>query len=177
MLTHLRAAISIFLLALLTGCGDGVSNPISPQAARKEVVDAAHEVMRSLKLQDKDLLQAQFRYEACSDDGKGPFRGKVSLSFWIPGDTDRSHRADPALVLGPLRQQGWGADSDFHSHDSGALKKNGVVLSTFMTVPPDTGPMENGHAMMDVLGECRDTTDHSNDPAGNTDIRGELLSG
>ena len=55
----------------LSGCGDTVSNPVSPPAARSQVVDAARDIVTALHAQ---VTEATFSYESCNDQGQAPQR-------------------------------------------------------------------------------------------------------
>lgn len=161
----------LVLAAAMVGCGGkGVPNPMSPQQARAQVIDAGKEMVRDLGLQGQ-LVKTVFSYESCTDNNKGPFRGKLAMQFWMPG-ASRSHPVDPATVYTALRQHGWQSDSDFHSH-SVAMQKDGVVavLDVYNADPPAAA-----HVGVEMRGQCRDTYDHSKDPFDWGDVTTELQS-
>lgn len=161
----------MMLAALLAGCGgDLVTNPMSPQQARAQVMDVGKGLVRDLGLQG-NLVETRFTYESCTDDNKGPFRGKLALVFWMPG-ADRSHPVDPATLISALQQHGWQSDPDFHSHATTTLRKSDVdaVVDLMYVVPLDS------HARVTLYGECRDTFDHSKDPFDRGAVTAELES-
>lgn len=172
MSNRIRAAVVTAGAALLAGCSATVSNPLSPQQTREQVIDSARAIVRDLGLRSDDLMEATFTYQACADNGRGPFRGQVFLGFWVPG-ADRSRTVDANAVTTPLQQRGWVGDPNFHTHST-ALKKGDIELNIDMTSPPP-GEAPNGHVMMYVLGQCRDQTDHSKDPFDPGDVKKELL--
>jgi hypothetical protein len=149
------AASTIIALPLtLAGCGDIVLDPISPQQARAEVVDAARDIVTTLHA---DVVWARFSYESCNDQGEPPFRGEAKVSFWMPG-ISHDQPVNPQTVIKALVADGWSTDSDFISH-APTLRKDKVNI--ILTVAPR--PAGNGHAWVDVDGQCRDTFDHRKD--------------
>lgn len=89
-LVHLPIAAAIALLSM-TGCADTVSNPISPQDARRQVVDVSRQVVSDL---GGEVAEATFGYKSCNDQGEAPFRGHGYLLLWMPG-ADRSREVSP----------------------------------------------------------------------------------
>lgn len=150
------AAVSIGLA--LGGCADVTRQPISPQEARTQVVDAARDIVTALH---GEVTEAQFSYESCDDFGKPPFRGVVSLSLWMPG-VPHNQPADPQTVIKALVADGWSTDSDFKSH-APTLRKNAVNIILTVVPPAPAGVAFNSHVGVKVDGECRDTFDHRTD--------------
>ncbi|WP_131814459.1 hypothetical protein, partial [Mycolicibacterium fortuitum] len=170
--TRWRHVIGALLLAgVLVGCGGGVTDPMSPQQARAQVMDAGKELVRDLGLRG-NLVETVFSYESCTDDNKGPFRGKLVMVFWMPGAA-RSAPVDPATLIAALQQHGWQGDADFHSHSSATLTKNDVDAYVHVV---EAYPPPVGHASIDLYGQCRDTYDHSKDPFDRGDVTAELES-
>jgi hypothetical protein len=153
--TRIAVAASIISLA---GCAEAVRNPISPQQARAQAVNAARDIVNALHGQ---VTEATFSYESCNDQGEPPFRGVAKVSFWMPG-VAHNEPADAQAVIKGLVADGWSTDSDFKSH-APTLRKDNVNI--ILTVPPrpPAGVELNSHARVDVNGECRDTTDHRRD--------------
>ncbi|MEX3651235.1 hypothetical protein [Mycolicibacterium fortuitum] len=118
-----------------------------------------------------NLTRTTFTYESCTDDNKGPFRGKLVMVFWMPGAA-RSAPVDPATLIAPLQQHGWQGDPDFHSHSTATLQKNDVeaVVELMYVLPL------GAHARVTLYGQCRDTYDHSKDPFDRGDVTAELES-
>lgn len=158
------------LIAVLAagGCSDAVTNPLSPEQARAQVMDAARQIVSTL---GADVVSADFFFDSCSDQGRGPYRGRVKFWFWMPGDHGTA--VAPAAVIDPLTASGWQSDSDAKSH-APTLKRDGV--DAIVTVAPQ--PAGNGHAGVDVLGECRDTHDHDADRTNvPEDVTAQLRAG
>lgn len=149
-----RRAVTITLAAvLLAGCdtvnslANGVTNPMTPEQSRRQVVDAATEVSRLIA---KPIESAYFWHESCSDGDQGPFRGVVRISYQPPVDPHAAAAAFDDMTQ-RLRSGGWATDSDFISHAT-TLKKDGVDASLS---PADASvPL----ASVELYGECRDTT-------------------
>ncbi|SUA03673.1 putative lipoprotein [Mycolicibacterium fortuitum] len=168
--TRWRHVIGALLLAgVAVGCGGGVTDPMSPQQARAQVMDAGKELVWDLGLRG-NLVETVFSYESCTDDNKGPFRGKLVMVFWMPG---AAAPVDPATLVTALQQHGWQGDPDSHSHSSATLTKNDVdaYVDVVEAYPPPVG-----HASIDLYGQCRDTYDHSKDPFDRGDVTAELES-
>lgn len=137
-----------------------MSNPISPQRARAQVLDAARGIVSTLHAQ---VTEATFSYESCDDQGAPPFRGVAKVAFWLPG-VPHHHPADTHAVIEALVAGGWSTDSDFKSHAPTLRKDNVNIILTVAPSPP-VGVELNSHARVDVNGECRDTSDHRTDGA------------
>ncbi|BBX84087.1 hypothetical protein MAUB_19600 [Mycolicibacterium aubagnense] len=157
-----RAVILTAAAVLLAGCdtvnslANGVTNPMTPEQSRRQVVDAATEVSHLIA---KPIVSAYFWHESCSDGDEGPFRGVVRISYQPPTDP---HAAADAFddMTQRLRNGGWATDSDFKSHAL-TLKKGGVNASLS---PADASvPM----ASVELYGECRDTTTTKATKGGN----------
>ena len=158
-------------LLSLTGCAETVSNPISPDEGRRQVIDVSRQVVADL---GGEVADATFGYKSCNDQGEAPFRAHSSTGLWIPG-ADRSREVAPDSVLDRLRQRGWQIDLDFKSH-SATFKRDGQDVSVWVIPPPKPGEWPNAHVSVDVLGECRDMFDHRSDKTNRLfqDIQEEL---
>jgi hypothetical protein len=170
-LIRIRNIAALAALLCFVGCSEIVLKPISPQEARRQVIDVSRLVVSDL---GADVAEAKFGYDSCNDYGKPPFQGHSRLMLWMPG-ADRSRVVSPDSVLDRLRQHGWQIDPDFHSHAI-TFKRNGVDVSVWVIPPPDHSEPPGAHVMIDVLGECRDNFDHrSNDTNSlSEDIKGEI---
>lgn len=161
-------------LLSLVGCTETVSNPISPQDGRRQVIDVSRQVTSDL---GGEVVDAKFGYASCNDQGEAPFRAHSYLLLWMPG-ADRTREVSPDSVLERLRQHGWQTDPDFKSHGT-TFKRDGQDVSVWVIPPPKPHDPPIAHVSVDVYGECRDTFDHRSDRTDrlSTDIRGELTSG
>ena len=172
-LVHLPIAAALALLSV-TGCADTVSNPISPQDARRQVVDVSRQVVSDL---GGEVAEATFGYKSCNDQGEAPFQGHGYLLLWMPG-ADRSREVSPDSVMERLRQHGWQTNPDFKSHGT-AFTRDGVDVNVWVIPPPKPDDPPIAHLSVDVLGECRDTFDHRTDHTDrlSEDVRGDVTSG
>lgn len=166
-----RILAALLVPLSLAGCTETVANPISPEDARRQVVDVSRQVIADL---GAEIAEAKFGYSSCNDYGTPPFRANSRLKLWMPG-ADRTREVSPESVLGRLRQRGWQTDPDFHSH-APTFKRDDVDVSVTVIPPPQPGQPPTAHVMIEVLGECRDTFDHRDDKTDrlSTDITGEL---
>ncbi len=151
---------TVTAVSMVSGCAivnkfkDGVSDPMTPEEAKSQVIEAARDVVKTLQLKD---VGATFRYEACSDEGKPPYRGLVQIDYAHSATYEES-QAEVDRFVDTLRRGGWSTDSGFASHAASLAKDNAI------TVLRPYAP--NGSGGIEVRGECRDVTDHR----GNQDI-------
>jgi hypothetical protein len=153
-----NTAAAVMCLAL-NGCGaDVVRDPLTPEQARDEVIEAGRDISTILHA---DITEALFRYESCNDQGDPPFKGVLRMSFWMPG-APHNQPVDPSQVLKPLEAHGWSTDSAFISH-SPTLRKNNINIIVTVVPTPRPGQQLVTHVAVEVDGECRDTFDHRTD--------------
>jgi hypothetical protein len=145
---------TVTAVATVSGCAmvnklkDGVSDPMTPEEAKSQAVAGARDVVKTLRLKE---VGATFRYEACSDEGKPPYRGLVQIDY-THAPTYEGSAAEVASFVEELKRAGWSTDSGFVSH-APSLAKNNVVTLLRPYAP-------NGSGGIEVRGECRDVTDH-----------------
>lgn len=152
-MSRTRCAAVVAAATLLAGCDrvsallNGVTNPVTPEQSRSQVVDAAADVSHLIS---KPVESAYFWHSSCSDGDQGPFRGAVRISYQPPADPQAAAAAFDDMTR-RLRSGGWSSDSAFISHAT-TLKKGGVDASLS---PADASvPL----ASVMLYGECRDTT-------------------
>jgi hypothetical protein len=148
LLTTVMAAATVSGCAMVDKLTDGVSDPMTPEEAKAQTVAAAREVVKTLQLKD---VGATFRYEACSDEGKPPYRGLVQIDY-AHAPTYEGSQAEIAAFVEELKRGGWSTGSGFASHATSLAKDNIVTL--LRPYAP------NGSGGIEVRGECRDATDH-----------------
>ncbi|WP_234785068.1 hypothetical protein [Mycolicibacterium thermoresistibile] len=138
---------------VVTGCDSmaapfgGVSEPLTPEQARDQAVDAARDVVSTL---DLPVAEAHFSRAACRDNGGGPYRGQVTIKY-PKADSYDAATAEIEQMVQRLFAAGWDDNTDFRTHGKIA-HKDGVVA----VFRPQSSTAQN--RMIDVLGECRDTT-------------------
>ena len=136
---------------------DGISNPITPEQSKDQVMAAAKELVGIL---DLSVTRAVFWHSSCNDQGEAPFRGKVAINYPLAPSFEASDAQVDQMVK-RLQSQGWASDSGAYSHGT-VLKKNGVEV-TF--APQNAATPNNG---IDLSGECRDVTT-TKDTRGSTE--------
>lgn len=147
-------AIAIATAALLSGCGalsmitnHGVSNPLTPEQSKAQVIDAGKEIIHTLGLH---AIEPAFWHESCNDQGDPPFEGKMMIGYPTAASLQAS-RAEIADMVDRLRNLGWSSPSEVHTHGT-ALEKNGV---TAIFYPQNVGESSRG---LEITGACRDVT-------------------
>jgi hypothetical protein len=150
---QMLAIVLAGLTVLFSGCGpvnsvtNRVSNPLTPEQSKAQVVDAAREIVTATGVH---VVSASFERASCNDDGVAPFKGIVSISYPLAPSFEQSG-AEVAKMVQQLQSSGWTGDPDFHSHGT-VLKKNSVV-AVFGSQDASTP-----YRGIDLYGECRDMT-------------------
>ncbi len=153
----MRLVMALAVLVAVAGCGtvsslsNGVSNPMTPEESKAQVVDAARQIVQTLGLQD---ASATFKRRACNDQAEPPFRGEVRVDYAHPSTFEASE-ADVATMLDKLQASGWSSDTDFASHGR-VVRKDGVDAEFVPYHPNDTV------GGITLYGECRDMTSSDN---------------
>ncbi|GAA2809236.1 hypothetical protein GCM10010533_54600 [Mycolicibacterium pallens] len=146
-------AVTAMVAAALSGCGimqsdaDRVSNPLTPEQSKAQVMDAAHDIVTTLNI---NVVEAAFWHASCNDQGDPPFRGQMRIAY-PPAASFAASDAEIAQMVQQLRTKGWNADPGFHTHGTALTKGN--VTAVF-------GPqnVSNPNRDIELFGECRDTT-------------------
>lgn len=147
----MRRVVACGAVAALAGCAAMTPEPmapLTPAQSRALVMDAAAEVVATLKL---PVLRAVFWHASCNDQGQAPFRGQVRITY-PAGAGAAEYESEMAGMIRRLTDTGWSADPGFHSH-SPVVTKSGI-----------TAILRDRNASMptravEVLGECRDVTE------------------
>ena len=160
-----RRSIVVFVVAglltvVLQSCSsirnlsEGGPHPMTPDESRAQVVNAAREIVATLGLK---TVTGHFSRESCNDQAVAPFRGVVGLDY-DHAPTLEASQAQIEQMVASLKQHGWGASGDFHSH-SPAVSKQGVtaLFDVF-------SPVQNAGGSITIYGECRDMTTKQNVP-------------
>ena len=149
-----RRTLTIVAAAtLLAGCGavnsvaNGVSNPMTPEESKAQVVDAATDVGHVVA---QPVASATFSRSSCNDQGEAPFRGVVNIFYASPTDPAAASAAFDQMTQ-RLQSAGWATDGGFQSHGT-ALKKNDVDAVLY----PADASVAKVHIVL--YGECRDVT-------------------
>jgi hypothetical protein len=131
---------------------DGVQHPMTPEESKTQVINAARDIATTLALKG---VSASFSRDSCNDQGVAPFRGRVGLNY-DHAPTLEASQAQIQQMIAVLKQHGWGAPGDFHTH-SPALSKQGVTA-----VFDPYSPVQNAGGSISIYGECRDMTTKAN---------------
>lgn len=149
-MTLLAAAV-----ALTAGCNavsafthnNDVSNPLTPDQAKSQVVEAARNVVATLGIEP---IEPGVWLASCNDQGDPPFRGRMRIGYPLAADPDAS-KSQIADMVRRLESTGWSSDTQFSTHGS-AVKRDGVVV---VFDPQSVADTTRG---IHVFGECRDVT-------------------
>jgi hypothetical protein len=145
-------AIALQSCSTIRNFSEGVPHPMTPEESKAQVVNAARDIVTTLALKG---ASANFSRDSCNDQAVAPFRGRVELNY-DHAPTLEASQAEIQQMIAVLKQHGWGAAGDFHSH-SPALSKQGVTA-----VFDPYSPVQNAGGSISIYGECRDMTTKEN---------------
>jgi len=152
--SKLLIAATAVVAALVSGCdvvssvkNEGVSNPMTPEESKTQVVGAAKAIVGAL---DLHVVEAYFWHSSCNDQGEPPFRGEARIAY-PPAPTFEQSDAEIGAMVQRLQSLGWTGDPDFHSHGT-VLKKDSVVA----VFGPQNASVPT--RSIELFGECRDVT-------------------
>lgn len=138
--------------------------PITDAAAMDQVLESARQVIGTGKLR---AASGTYILASCAPDNAPPYQGSAYLDFDVPTVTET-----PAYFRGIARSltaRGWAEGLPPSHHPGGhTLVKDGVAAVYYRH--PDLAR----RGVLQIYGECRNTTDHRLDTIGFTDITGEL---
>jgi hypothetical protein len=147
-------AVALQSCSTVRNLSEGVPNPMTPEQSKAQVVSAAREIVATLGLKG---VSANFSRESCNDQAVAPFRGIVGVAYNHAPTLEES-QAEIQQMIAVLKQHGWGAPGDFHTH-AAAVGKQGVTA-----VFDPYSPVQNAGGSITVYGECRDMTTKQNSP-------------
>src|SRR5262245_33887073 len=88
--------------ALVSGCGvvsgimnDGVTNPITPEQSKAQVIDAAKDIVVAIDLQ---VVEAVFWRGSCNDQGEAPFQGKMRIAHPLAATFEAADAEDAQMI-------------------------------------------------------------------------------
>jgi outer membrane murein-binding lipoprotein Lpp len=138
--------------------------PLSDDAAKAQVVDAARQIVAVAHLQG---VAAGFAFDSCNDQGDPPYMGSLQLVFDLPADTNSD--AYFQKILSAMKTGGWSTNTRYQFGPK-RLDKGGVTAE----IAPLAG--NPGKGRINIYGECRNMTDHHHDGRTNpTDVTSEVL--
>jgi hypothetical protein len=145
-------AIALQSCSTVRNLSEGVPNPMTPEQSKAQVIGAAREIVTVLALKGP---AANFSRDSCNDQAVAPFRGRVELTY-DHASTLEASQAEVQHMIGLLKQRGWGAPGDFHTH-APAVSKQGVTA-----VFDPYSPVQKSGGSISIYGECRDMTTKQN---------------
>jgi hypothetical protein len=136
--------------------------PMSDAEAAGQVVESAQQIVDNAALRD---VSGSYIFMSCTSLHDPPYQAAVYLNFRLPetNSAKRIREVAQAMVAG-----GWQEAPAMGEHFGMKLVKDGVT-TTFHQNPDDPK-----FATMRIYGECRVTSDHSNDNPAFTDITDRL---
>ncbi|MFA1706053.1 hypothetical protein ACDT10_24490 [Mycobacterium intracellulare] len=145
-------AIAVSSCSTIRNVSEGVTNPMTPDQSKSQVINAAREIATTLGLKN---VSGNFKRESCNDQAVAPFRGRVVLDY-AHAPTLEASQAEIQQMVTTLKQHGWQAPGDFHTH-APALSKQGTTA-----VFDPYSPVQNAGGSITIYGECRDMTTKEN---------------
>ncbi|MGI9125642.1 MAG: hypothetical protein ACR2JM_12965 [Mycobacterium sp.] len=139
-------------------------DPLSDEQTRQQVLEPARHFVGTGRVANPT---ASYLLASCTSDEQPPYQGTVYLNFDVPSITE---------TLGLFREiargmkaRGWHEGLPPNHHPGGVtLGKDGVTAVYYRH--PDTP----GRGVLEIVGECRNLTDHSFDTSGFVDITGDV---
>jgi hypothetical protein len=174
-----RLAALVVVVLLLAGCSlvfdkprsagsnpyDDSAHPLSDDQAMAQVVEPAKQIVAAANLQS---VSGGFAFASCTDQGDPPHQGTVTVNFLIHGDPDAYFQQVRAAMVA----QGWNDGPPPGQHYLGTtLNREGVTANMGF------GPSDHSYGQIELIGQCRNMTDHHHDGKTNgTDITGQLTA-
>lgn len=139
-------------------------DPLTDEQTMMQVVDSAAEFIRAGKL---GTPNASYLLQSCSADGGPPYQGSAYVNFDMPSITET-----PAFlrrVAAAMARHGWREGLRPNDHPGGKiLARSGI--SGLIYRNPDV----DGRGVLQIYGECRNVTDHTEDQVSFVDITDRL---
>lgn len=145
-----------------TDSPDNSAHPLSDDAAKAQVVDAAKQIVAAARLQG---VEAGFDFSSCNDQGDPPYMGEVRVVFDLPpgGQPDADFHKIGTAITGA----GWTKDT--RPWATNTFNKGGVTAEM---QPLPSNPRKG---LIIIYGECRNMTDHHHDGKTNsTDVTAQV---
>lgn len=144
--------------------GSASRGALSDEETRRQVVDPARQFVADGRLRG---ASGSYLLMSCRDGDEPPYRGVVHLNFDLPtvAETPEYFRR----IAAAMRANGWVEGLPLNEHPGGVtLSKDGVSARYHRN--PDVP----GRAVLRIYGECRNVTEHRDDPTGFVNITAEL---
>lgn len=125
----------------------GVSNPLTPEQSKAQVIDAARDIVSILGIR---AVESGVWHASCNDQGDAPFRAAGNVGYPL-APTLQQADAEVASMVKTLRDHGWADDPEFRTHGM-TLRKNNVTA--VFSLQNSAIPVRR----IELYGECRDVT-------------------
>ncbi len=125
----------------------GLRDPLTPDQAKAQVIDAAREVTALLGIR---VVGAWGGLESCNDQNEAPFSGSAAVHYPLAPGREEA-RAQTAEFLNTLQAAGWTLEADRLTPPR-EVRKNGVRVIF------EAQGASNVARVITLLGECRDIT-------------------
>jgi hypothetical protein len=126
---------------------------LSDEEAMAQVVDAARHISRAAALHD---VTGGFVFESCNDQGAPPFRGRVDMSFTLMVGVEPDEQF--SRIAAAMMREGWAAGPPSGKCPFGAAVHTDKVMAIICRASSDAG-----RGSVQVVGECRNMSDHRHD--------------
>lgn len=140
------------------------ADPHSDAESRDQVLQAARQFVSAGRL---GAPNGSYLLQSCTPNNEPPYQGTAYLNFDVPSITETPGYFRE--IAAALAARGWTEGLPPNSHPGGkVLARDGMTALYYRD--PDTP----GRAVLQIYGECRNTTDHRAGPPGFVDITGQL---
>ena len=157
LIEHFRPSVSAL---------DRPAQPLTDGQTMAQVMEPAKQIVAVARLQ---AATGGYTLMSCRNLHDPPYQGEVYLNFRLPGTSKADTIAYLDEVSDALRAAGWAEGLPENQHLFGhTLTKNRVTAIFYPNAD------QANFATMQIYGECRNTTDHTNDSTAWTDVTDEL---
>ncbi len=138
----------------------------SDEDTMKQVIDPARQIIQVAGLKD---VFGGFSFEACNDQGEPPYRGRLEVSFTIPGGVEPEKYI--RQIADTMLQQGW-----YDGPPPGKRLFGTVIHTDAVMAVLSQHPVAREDGAIRIFGECRNMADHRNDAVKDVNVTDRLLS-
>jgi len=137
---------------------------LTDDQARAQVLDQARQFVGTGKLGSPSGV---YLLMSCNSQEQPPYQGTVRVNFDVPtvAETPVYFRQ----IARAMEALGWHEGLPPGRHPGGHTLAKGELIAVYFRDPDIPG-----RGLLQISGECRDFTDHQDDPSGFVDITSEL---
>lgn len=160
----LLIALILGSLLLMRGTGRPPVAAFSDDEARQQVLEPARQFVSAGQLK---AVNGTYLLLSCASEEKPPYQGAMYVNFDIPSiaETPVYFRQ----IAKAMTERGWHEGLPPGHHPGGhTMAKDGVVAYFYRD------PDRAGRGLLEIRGECRDTSDHQRDTNGFVDVTAEI---